>query len=264
MNQKKNALLWEITRNGEDFSYLFGTMHVFEASLYKWEESLHQRILECDSFYTEVNFNDEQISSIQENMELPEGQSLKNLLKKKQYQFLEKVFYQSTGLYIEHLDDMQPMIITNLLQSSFVTKNMPFSIDHALWKFAESNGIQVDGLERYEDQMAIMQSFDLDYQTKQLRDLLKNFKRSRKNMKKMVEMYLHQDINGLYKKSLKGLKQYKRTLVYERNHLMIKSIDDLSRTSNNFFAVGAAHLSGKSGLINGLKKLGWKVKSVNL
>lgn len=264
MGNKKNALLWSITKNEEDFSYIFGTMHIFDAKLFRWEEQLHQIISECDTFYTEVDFNDSQISDIQDNMELKSGVTLKNLFKPKLYNYLKKVFYKSTGLNLENMIDIQPIVITNLIQSSFVTKEMPLSIDQSLWNFAKYSGKKVDGLEMYEDQLNIMQSFEIGYQVKQLKSLLKNFKRSRMQMKKMVELYLNQDIRGLYLKSLKGLKQYKKILVQYRNKKMLTSILMQSEQECSFYAIGAAHLYGKSGLIAGLKRAGWKVKPVKL
>ena len=83
-------------------------------------------------------------------------------------------------------------------------------------------------------------------------------------MKNLVQCYLRQDIRNLYQKSIRSLKQYKRTLVYDRNAKMIREINAISSESTAFYAIGAAHLYGKTGLLVGLKKRGWKLKPVSL
>lgn len=261
---KTNALLWEFTKNGEDYSYLFGTMHVFDANLYVWERVLHEKIMECTAFYTEVDFNESSNESHLEGMELADGLTLRDILKPKQYQFLRKVFLKNTGIGLDHLENMQPIILTNLLQSSFVSKDLPFSLDQSLWAFAEKMGKEVGGLEQYASQVEIMQSFELSYQVKQLKDLLNNFKQARKKMKALVQCYLRQDIRNLYQKSVRSLKQYKKTLVYDRNRDMLREIDSVSAQTTAFYAIGAAHLYGKKGLLAGLKKKGWKISPVSL
>ncbi len=261
---KANALLWEFTKNGEDYSYLFGTMHVFDAALYTWEETLHGKISDCEAFFTEVDFTETKVAAIQEEMELSDGLTISTFLKPKQFQFLKKVFYKNTGIPLEHMENMQPIVLTNLLQSSFVSKDLPFSLDQSLWAFAEKQGKKLGGLESYASQLEIMQSFELSYQLKQLKDLLNNFKRARKKMKNLVQCYLRQDIRNLYQKSIRSLKQYKRTLVYDRNAKMIREINAISSESTAFYAIGAAHLYGKTGLLVGLKRRGWKLKPVAL
>ena len=51
-------------------------------------------------------------------------------------------------------------------------------------------------------------------------------------------------------------------ILYKRNYVMLKSIDSLMQTGSLFAAVGAAHLPGKKGLIELLRKKGYKVKPI--
>ena len=62
--------------------------------------------------------------------------------------------------------------------------------------------------------------------------------------------------------SLASSGTYLKTLLYDRNVVMVHSIDSLVKTGSLFAAVGAAHLPGKNGIIEMLRAKGYSVKPV--
>ncbi|GAC1481695.1 MAG: hypothetical protein NVS1B13_04100 [Flavisolibacter sp.] len=58
------------------------------------------------------------------------------------------------------------------------------------------------------------------------------------------------------------MKEYSNLLLYNRNRTWVKKMTDLMVTHALVVAVGAGHLPGEKGLINLLKKAGYRVEPV--
>lgn len=56
--------------------------------------------------------------------------------------------------------------------------------------------------------------------------------------------------------------QEKDALIYNRNADWIKKMPEIMKKRATFFAVGAGHLTGEKGMLELLKKAGYKVESV--
>lgn len=61
---------------------------------------------------------------------------------------------------------------------------------------------------------------------------------------------------------LSSPKSYMKALLYDRNETMAKSMDSIMKTGSLFSAVGAAHLPGKNGIIEILRRKGYTVKPI--
>jgi len=97
-------------------------------------------------------------------------------------------------------------------------------------------------------------------------------------MNKILSIYLQQDIN-LFELQQKEINRYnnlitsfigndnfieiqKKMLIDERNNFWMNKIPNLIKYNSSFIAVGAGHLGGEKGLINQLRKLNYKVVSI--
>jgi uncharacterized protein YbaP (TraB family) len=84
----------------------------------------------------------------------------------------------------------------------------------------------------------------------------------------MNSLYKKGDLQGLYSLSKRKNSAADMTddeyikLVDERNFEWLKQLPQLMKNSSCFIAVGALHLAGENGLVDQLRKMGYKVKPV--
>jgi len=83
-----------------------------------------------------------------------------------------------------------------------------------------------------------------------------------------VKLYKTQNIEGMVAmvvdSDAKENSTYENVLLSNRNQNWIPVMSKMMTTGPVFFAVGAGHLAGKSGVINLLKKQGYKLTPVSV
>jgi len=180
------------------------------------------------------------------------------------YKRLNKLFQKHVGMPLAYFNNSQPLLISNLLTESQLSKDNPLSLDATLWEFAKSHDKITLGVESFEEQIKILGSIPLDYQLKGLVDLVQNFKNFKKQLIKLTELYEAADIQKLWKQSKRQAGGMRKLMIYDRNKIMAARIADMVREKSVFAAVGAGHLSGGKGVIRLLKKEGFKLRPILL
>jgi len=265
MNKKKNTLLWKISGDklpGD--SYLFGTMHVRDERAFLYQTQVYEKIDLCETFATEFSLEEIQTGAQANSMDLPDGQTLDQLLSEKQYQKLEKLFNKLMGVDLKHFNTSLPILVSNILTEAIMSSERTVSIDQDLWNYARENGKIVLGVETYQEQIDILHKISIEYQIKSLNYTVKNWKNHHKQVQKLTKLYQEANINKLYKASKKGLQGLRKILLYDRNTRMAKRIADMAKEQTICAAIGAAHLAGGKGVLRLLKKEGLKVSPVKL
>ena len=265
MKKNKKTLLWKIS--GKDLpgdSYLFGTMHVRSESAFLYQSQVYDKINHCDAFATEFNLEEMMGGTSEATMDLPDGQTLDQLLSPKQYKKVDKLFQKVVGASISHFNTSLPLLVSNVLTEQLLSAEMPVSIDMDLWNYARENDKIVLGVETYQEQINILKKIPLDYQLQSLVATVKDFKSHGKQLKKLTTMYLDADIDKLYKSTKKSLQGLRKILLYNRNEIMATRIAALASEQTICVAIGAGHLSGGKGVLRLLKKEGLKVSPVKL
>jgi len=264
MAKKKNALLWKIEGEGGATSYLFGTMHVMDQRAFRYKDLVEEKIRTCEIYAAEMNLDEVDQAAMSDTMDLDKDLSLSTLLKPKVYKRLEKLFTKQVGMPLSYFEKSQPLLISNLLTESQLSRDMPLSLDATLWQFAKEEEKILVGVESFAEQINILASIPLDYQIKGLIDLIKNFKQFRKQLTHLTKLYEQGDIQKLWKQSKKQAGGMRKLMIYDRNKIMAERIANLAREKSVFAAVGAGHLSGGKGVIRLLKKADFKLRPVYL
>jgi uncharacterized protein YbaP (TraB family) len=258
----KNSLLWRLTpQEGGPDSFLFGTMHVRDLRAFAWLDVAKLRLESCAVFATEFDFSETDHTAVAAIMRLPGEDSLDQLLKPGAWKNLQHYCNKKLGIPAEELRFLHPMSVSLSLTNALMADNAEVSLDETLWVYAQSIGKRTTGVETFEEQLLALKNIPFKQHLKSLTWLLKNYKRQKRRLKKMLRWYSSGDLKLLYKAAKKDAKGMRRELLYERNKIMADRFTEIATTESLFCAVGAGHLAGQKGLLRLLKQKGFKVRA---
>lgn len=266
--QTQNALLWQISGKGlKKPSYLYGTIHAICPEQLVISQLLKDKVGQTEQLTLELDMDDpNMMGQFMTSAKLPEGQSLKALFSEGQYKLLAAYFADNFGVDLAYLDSMKPFILQTMILSK-LTDCTSESYEQKLMDIAHGNQREVIGLETVQQQMhAVDQLPDTMYADMLVR-MVNDIAQSKADYRKMVDLYLAQDLTGLdslMKKSYKEeeYKKFEEVFLAQRNQAWIPVMEKMAKAKPTFFAVGAAHLSGQNGVIALLRKQGYKVTPV--
>lgn len=236
-------------------------MHVKDGVAFTHLNQAYEAMLRCEVFMTEIHLEEAQEKIKITDYQMPAGLTLSLLLEEKRLAKIRKILNKSFGVDVMRLESFYPLIICNKIIESTLTKDKPMALDAHLWDKAKMLNMELKGIERVEDQVAVLGSLDINVQLKQLKEFARNVSKARKQLFKLTDLYKDQDINGIFKATKKSLGSLRHILLYKRNHDMINTIAAHS-DKRCFYAMGAAHLAGQKGVLNLLKQSGFKIKAV--
>ncbi|HEU0109998.1 MAG TPA: TraB/GumN family protein [Flavisolibacter sp.] len=264
-----NTLLWKIT--GKDLtkpSYLFGTMHMLCADDIQLSDSLNKAIQNADDVYLELDMDNlfEMMGAITK-MKMRNDTTLADLLSTEEYQKVKQYFTENSKLIpFNMLETYKPLLAASMIMEQQVGEcdNM-ISMEQLVMKESKKNGVAIKGMESMEYQMAIFDSIPYSFQAKQLVKMVEEGNSDGSEMKKITEVYRSQlldQMEELTKKEDMGISNFADLLLYNRNRDWAKKMQSLMSKASLVVAVGAGHLPGEKGVINLLRKAGYKVEPV--
>lgn len=274
-----NSLLWKISGNGLHApSYLFGTHHLIPLSfldsitgLEKAFEATEQTVGELD-----MSKMSEMQMKIMGAAIMPNEYSYENLLSESDFQLLNKTLKELVGVGLEQLGRMRPAMLSNLISITLYQKYYPnlsgaISIDQHFQNEATKRSRAVKSLETAENQIhALLESQTIERQAEMLTCMINHPEMLKEQMDRLQTAYMNQDIdalNTLYEEELPddpcpSTQEEKDVMNKDRNEKWLKILPEMMQEKSSFIAVGCLHLVGKNGLIEGLRKAGYKVEAV--
>jgi uncharacterized protein YbaP (TraB family) len=260
MPSYKNSLLWEIRLpDSVRRSYIYGTMHVKDQKAFTHVEKAILKLQQCNLVACEYNLEEARGLGMADEFLLPDNNTLEFYVGAKKYEKWKRVCHKAFKVNLDRVNRFMPLMIVNMLSESLLQMENGVSLDQYIWEKGIENGLALDGVESFDGQKSIMRALGLDYQLKMLKQALANVSKFKKGIDKLLKLYTQQEIHQLYKTSKGSLGKYRKLMLYDRNHRMADSIVNLATTNNAFVAIGAAHLSGKKGVLHLLKKQGVKL-----
>lgn len=261
--KKYQSLLWEISGNGlQKKSYVYGSMHVSEKVSYHLSDAFFQHLMEADMIA-----NESDPTTWSDLYNIFSGMYGSN--------YGYGAFY--TNFYINELkkDNLYPMfrgtnynLIGLLSRTNEMNKDYQEDtyLDMFIYRTGRKYGKKTLGLEDVKTSTlnimkaeAKIKPKDVEENRQKLKKLLKN-----KNYNEaMMDYYREKDLDMLDSLTvLSSSETYLKAMLYDRNIVMVKSMDSLMKTGSLFSAVGAAHLPGKNGVIETLRAKGYTVTPV--
>src|SRR5882757_10453407 len=266
--KKYPALLWEITGNKlRKPSYLFGTMHVSSKMVFHLSDSFYLDIKNSDVVALELDpqlWQDQlfRFENMQTNLRFFSGGSPGDYLNERSFQ-LEKYEDQLRSALSE-----EPTVINGLLYRSFRTQadfEEDTYLDLYIYQTGKKLGKQATGVENFfQTERLIMEA---------AQDMLKDKKKKAPDTdgessydleRKTQEAYRKGDLDLLdsLEKLMEPSEAYMEKFLYRRNEIQAESIDSIVKKHSLFVGVGAAHLPGKRGVIELLRRKGYTLRPV--
>jgi uncharacterized protein len=264
-NHLDNTLLWKISGNGLTHpSYLFGTMHVLCADDATLSDTLKQAIKYCDRIYFELDMdNMMEIMGSMKYMRMNDGIKLNELLTKEEYEKVENYFKSNpVALPLSMLNRFKPFVISSLIGQQMMDCPQKNGMEELIMRESKQYHKEIRGLETTEFQASIFDSIPYEKQAKELVNYIDSIDSYKKVTLEMVEVYRQQNLDRmdtLMHKSDPGMDEYMDLLLYSRNRHWVQQMPDIMKQHGALFAVGAGHLPGEQGVINLLRKKGYRV-----
>lgn len=264
----ENALLWRVSGNGlKAPSYLYGTIHAICPDDMVFPNKIGQSFTEAKQLYLEIDMDNKgAMLSAQMKSFMKDGQTLKKLLSETDYEKVNTFFKDSIGMDIGMLGKMKPLLLSALMYPKMMGCPKTVSYEEKFLKMAKEDDKKIFGLESVNEQMDALDAIPLAQQAKWLVESVDEYPKMKKMYADMIEFYKKEDIAGvaalMEQEEDMGMGEYEDNLLKNRNQNWIPVIEDACKKNQSFFAFGAAHLMGANGVINLLKKAGYKVEAV--
>lgn len=266
-----NTLLWKISGNGlEKPSYLFGTIHMLCADDAVLSKNMKKIIENCDEVYFEVDMDNlfEMVGAMGK-MKMIGDTTLKDLLTEEEYEKVKNYFdTKGSMLPFSMLETYKPMLAASTLQEGSLPCDNTAMMEQVIMEEAKIYKKKIKGMETMSYQAGILDSIPYKLQAQQLLSYIESAGKDSSEDKQMEEMfkaYNNQDLQKLEELMVEtdaGMAGFTDILLYHRNQNWVKKLKTLLPEKSILVAVGAGHLPGEKGVINLLRKEGYKVTPV--
>ena len=256
-----STFLWRISGNGlTKPSYLYGTMHLTDKRLFYFGDSLYKAIEETEGLAIEVHPDELSTQMIQSFTKEDNSTYLKDAVDKEQYKDIKRRLEKRFGFKADKLTRRQAYLAKDeWLKDMRKPDDMQTMMDAWLYNIARNMGKWTGGIEDLEDQLRIIEK---EEETFAFEDLLIDKKLVQGGLNRLIDIYLAQDLQAINDFYYNDAQSRRDEWLNKRNLKMSHRMDSIIKHRTCFFAIGAAHLPGDSGVIKLLLKKGFKVDPV--
>jgi len=201
---------------------------------------------------------------------LLDGPPLDSLLKDSEYRLVSKAVKKYSPAPMLLLNNAEPVVLYSMILEGMYEKAHPenhktgIPMDLFFEQEAQKNGKQVIGLESANDQEQVLDSIPIPEQLEELLDLVEHPDSAMIQMDAMLADYRAGKITEILDDPSFGsfTPEEMGSLLYDRNKKWLNELPAILRHHRAFIAVGAGHLAGDQGLVEGLRKMGYEVIAV--
>lgn len=266
LNPSKNTL-WRV-QSETNTIYLLGSIHLLKSENYPLHASIEKAyhdskvvVLEADP--GEMNSPQGRMDLMQKGM-LPQGDSLEQYLDAQTYEKAKKVVTE-LGLDMAMFKSFKPWMFSMTLVVIVLQKygfSPEYGIDLYFYNKAAQDGKSIIALETIQYQLGLFDNLSSILQDALIQQTLKDLENVIEKVDLMVKTWSTGDTKGLEKFLLDNFMEYPgiyKALIVNRNKNWMQHIESLmKKKENHMIIVGAGHLVGQDGLVELLKKKGYK------
>lgn len=262
--QAGQGLLWKIEKAGVKPSYLLGTMHSEDPTIVAMPEPVMSALESASLVSLEMVMDPKSMDSLTNAMQITSEPELPEVIGKDLYRQLVRAMSEQ-GVPEHILRGMKPWAVaTTLMVPKSITG---LFLDRVLYLEAIAKGKPVEGLETAAEQVEVFEGLDQADQVQLVQEALNAYPKLEQMYAELRAAYLKHDLQALVAINDAAMKEsdpafaqriYTR-LIVDRNVRMAERMQTGLASGNTFFAVGALHLPGDQGILQQLRKQGYKV-----
>lgn len=258
----ENSLLWEIKGNGlTQSSYLYGTYHLLCPEDFLIKDKTHKAFEKSNQLIVEVNLTDTaELNSLQRILSAEE--KINKLLSKDEQERLDAALKQYYSMNYAQVENVSTTILSFLLVQKAVQCTNIKNPEIEFIKWAGEQNKTVGQLETAVDQLGFLEkSFTASEVVTQIEQTPAYLTLSGN----LLNDYKEENLQGLEKvfsDPVYMTPEATKWMLTIRNNNWVKKMPEIMREKSTFFAVGAAHLIGKEGVIQLLRKQGYTVQAI--
>lgn len=262
----EKSLLWKISGNGiKEASYLYGTIHI------TCDATLPQKAINAleatNQLYLELDMDDPSLQqSMMQEMMMKDGKTMASLVSAEDFKIVDAFLVKQLGFSAQMLNTFKPFMVSAMLYPKMIDCGMQ-SVEQKLMDVTKEQKEEVFGLESVAEQMKVFDAIPYEIQMKELVKTAKtDLEKDKKEMELFMKIYKSEDINAMYEATQESeneiTSKFEEILLSNRNKNWIPIIEKVAKEKATFFGVGAGHLGGEMGVIQLLRKKGYKVEAI--
>ena len=265
--EKYNSLFWEISGNGlKNNSYLYGTMHTQDERAFQFKEGVIDAFNQAEIYAMELNVDSVNQGALLSKLIMDSSYSLKTLLTADEYAVVSNFFKDSLGQPLFMFEKMQPLFTAQMVTLRDLEAQQTDALDIYFFKEAKKQKKQTIGLEKTIEQIDAFSAIPYELQAKGLVDAVTDYgKEGTLDMDDMIKYYAEGNLDKLLEMTTKDEEDEELSKIFndiflvKRNYNMADRAEPYIKEGSTFIAVGAAHLPGEDGVIELLRRKGYKV-----
>ena len=271
----KAQVLYEISgRAVKQKSYILATNRLVDMQFLDTIPNVFKCFSKCKRVVTEFAMQDyEALAALRQAALLPDSVKLSNFYSESEYEYIDNTLRINLGMGLDKLCRMKPSYLTEMFRTELMKQWLQYDEQHSMESFFESvaaeRDIPVVGLDDIGETMYML--FDREPFHWQCRELLKvieypeNEVKQERMIRQLYKNGLLTDIayqvEGPNNNTSISYSDYK---VYaQRNVQWTKRLQPYLSEGGAFITLDAVYLGGEKGLLQQIRKTGYRVRPVN-
>lgn len=275
--QASSQVLYKVEGNGlTEPSYIFGTHHLAPLSMIE-TFGVTEPFNRSKQVIGEIDMTQDQMAmgmAMQPHMMAPADSTLSKVISPEDFAVINEEFKKWSpmpGVDLKMFDAMKPMVATAIVAVGMSAQAMPGynpteQLDTYFQVQGKADGKEIVPLETAEEQAVILyDTTPIAHQAEALVEMLKDPAEAIQSVKDLTAAYNAADLDKMLELSEKEDEhpEFMLALLDRRNANWLTKLPALMKQAPSFIAVGALHLAGRQGIIEGLRNLGYTVTPVN-
>lgn len=264
--------VWAI-RGDHNTVYLAGSVHLLKAGDASLPPAFDRAYTDSKELVMELALDKldpmEAASWMSEHGALKGGATLRGTIGEERYRRVSRQA-QQLGLPMEALDELEPWVIAlQLLELKYMQLGFDpqQGVEQQLEVRAQADGKPIVGLETLDEQLGVLQGMSYPDQARFLDMVVTEMQEVESETDSVVDAWRRGDsarLGALLSDEYKSFPSLYRTLVSDRNRHWLPQIEKLLHENRDCFViVGALHLVGDGGLLELMRRDGYKPQSLN-